>query len=116
MRVTPRRLMAMLAIWLTGVVCLAEPAVTGRVLILDNDRVLEGEIERVGDQYRIRRPSGETWLPASKAQALCYSLEEGYICLRERANLDDPDERLRLRAGAAPTACKTRRCTRRPRP
>lgn len=75
----------------------AEPApAAGKVLLLDNDRVLEGDIERVGDQYRVRRKVGETWVPADRAVCLCASLDDAYASLRRRANLHDPDERLRL--------------------
>jgi hypothetical protein len=77
----------------------AEPAATpttGHVLVLDNEGTLEGDIERVGDQYRVRRRVGETWVPATKALALCNSAVDAYAYLRERSNLNDPDERLRL--------------------
>jgi hypothetical protein len=73
-----------------------DPPVTGHVAVLDNGRVLEGDIERVGEQYRVRRSIGETWLPADKVQALCATLDEAYRFLRGQANLNDPDERLRL--------------------
>jgi len=69
---------------------------TGHVLLLDNDRIMEGDIERVGDQYRIRRSIGETWMAADKVQCLCASVEEVYLFLRGRANADDPDEHLQL--------------------
>jgi hypothetical protein len=72
------------------------PPAAGKVLILENERTLEGDIERVGDQYRVRRSVGETWVPGDKVLQLCASLEEGYQFLRSRANLQDPDERLRL--------------------
>src|SRR5579871_5431153 len=68
----------------------------GKVVLLPNDRVMEGDIERVGDQYRIRRPNGETWLSADVVRRLCNSLEETYAYMRTQANLKDPDERLRL--------------------
>jgi hypothetical protein len=68
----------------------------GRVLVLDNERTLEGDIERQGDQYRIRRAVGETWVPGCKVLRLCATREEAYAYLRSRANLGDPDERLRL--------------------
>jgi hypothetical protein len=68
----------------------------GKVLVLDNERTLTGDIERVGGQYRIKRLLGETWLAADKVLRLCGSLEEAYAFLRSRANLCDPDERLRL--------------------
>lgn len=96
MKVTMRQVLGLLAVWLSGVICVAGQPDKGRVLILDTDRVLEGDIERSGDQYRVRRQSGETWLPAAKVRALCNSLEEAYVYLRDRANLEDPDERLRL--------------------
>src|SRR5262245_22476564 len=75
----------------------AAPPSTGKVLVLDNERTLEGDVERVGDQYRVRRPSGgETWLAADKVLRLCASLEDAHAYLQSRANLRDPDERLRL--------------------
>src|SRR5262249_10845254 len=69
---------------------------TGRVLVLDNERTLEGDIEQQGSQYRIRRSVGETWVPADKVLKLCQTREEAYQFLRSRANLTDPDDRLRL--------------------
>jgi hypothetical protein len=75
----------------------ADPRVTtGRVLVLDNERTLEGDIARDGDEYRVRRPLGETSVPADKVLCLCASREEAYAFLCTRANLRDPDERLRL--------------------
>jgi hypothetical protein len=75
----------------------AEPApAAGKVLLLDNERVLEGDIERADDQYRVRRASGETLVPAGKALYLGATLDDAYAFLRRRANLNDPDERLRL--------------------
>src|SRR5262245_43108360 len=68
----------------------------GRVLVLDNERTLEGDIDRVGEQYRVRRPVGELWLPAENVLFLCDTREEAYAFLRARANLRDPDEHLRL--------------------
>jgi hypothetical protein len=68
----------------------------GRVLVLDNDRIVEGDIERVGDQYRVRRAVGETWVPGTKVLRLCADMADAYRFLAHRANLDDPDERLRL--------------------
>src|SRR5262249_36507376 len=69
---------------------------TGHVLVLDNERILEGDIERIGEQYRVRRTVGELWVPGNKALALCGSRQEAYEFLRGRANLQDADERLRL--------------------
>jgi hypothetical protein len=72
------------------------PAAAGKVLLLQNERALEGDIERVGDQYRVRRTVGETWVPAERALCLCQTMPEAFEQLRARANLGDADERLRL--------------------
>jgi hypothetical protein len=75
----------------------AEPPLTrGKVLVLQNEHTLGGDIERVGDQYRVRRLTGETWVPADRVLRLCASLEDALALLQSRANLRDPDERLRL--------------------
>src|SRR5947208_2979320 len=68
----------------------------GKVLILENERVLEGDVEKIGSQYLIRRSVGETWVPGERVLAMCQSREEAYKFLRGRANLDDADEHLKL--------------------
>jgi hypothetical protein len=68
----------------------------GKVLILKNEYTIEGDIERVGDRYCVRRKVGETWVPAERVLALVASLPDAYAYLRSRINCDDPDERLRL--------------------
>lgn len=72
------------------------PPASGKVLILANDRVLEGEIDRFGDQYRIRRGVGETLIAANRGKRLCADWGEALAYVRSQANLGDPDERLRL--------------------
>jgi hypothetical protein len=73
-----------------------QPPTAGHVIVLDNERTLDGDIERVGEQYRIRRASGETWIPVSKDSWLCESFDDAYQLLRRRSNPDDPDEHIRL--------------------
>lgn len=73
-----------------------QPPTSGHVLILENGRTLEGDIERDGSQYRVCRPIGETWVSSDKVVRLCGSQEEAYDYLRRQANLRDPDERMRL--------------------
>jgi hypothetical protein len=68
----------------------------GKVLILKNEYTMEGDIERVGDRYRVRRNVGETWVPADRVLALTASLPDAYVYLRGRINREDADERLRL--------------------
>ena len=72
------------------------PHAKGRVLVLVNERTMQGAIERDGDQYRVRRSVGETAVPADNVLCLCDTLEEAYAFLRGRANLNDADERMRL--------------------
>ncbi|HWG41493.1 MAG TPA: hypothetical protein VN688_01820 [Gemmataceae bacterium] len=68
----------------------------GKVLILKNEHTMEGDIERVGDRYRLRRLTGETWVPMDRVLCVVGTLPDAYAYLRGRANLEDADERLRL--------------------
>jgi hypothetical protein len=69
---------------------------SGKVLLLDNERIVEGDIERDGNRYHVRRELGESWIPADKAIRLCASREDAFKFLRDRTNLRDLDERLKL--------------------
>jgi hypothetical protein len=74
-----------------------EPRPAGRVLVLDNERLLEGEVVRQDDQFCVRDPrGGELRLPAEKVLKVCASREQAFAFVATRANLRDPDERLRL--------------------
>jgi hypothetical protein len=68
----------------------------GKVLILKNEYTMQGDIERIGDNYCVRRKQGENWVPAERVLALTASMEDAYANLHGRINLDDADERLRL--------------------
>jgi hypothetical protein len=102
MKPTTASILCVVVLLPVGWLCAREPGTVspgpakGRVLLLENERALQGEVDRIGDQYRIRRGSGETWASANKVLRVCASLEEAYQFLRARANLNDPDERLRL--------------------
>ena len=74
----------------------APAKVTGHVLIRLNESTVEGDIELTGGQYRVRRPVGALYVPPEDVLKLCENREEAYLFLRQRANLRDPDERLRL--------------------
>jgi hypothetical protein len=69
---------------------------SGKVLLLRSERALEGDIEKVGAQYHVRRGSGEMLVAAEQAVRLCADWDDAYRYLRGRANLNDADERLRL--------------------
>ena len=92
------------------------PRSTGRVLVLENERTIEGDIQREENGYRIRRQIGETTVPADKVIRLCASLEEAYEFLRTRANLRDADERMRLAHWCHLRGCANKRSRKRPRP
>ncbi len=72
------------------------PRNTGRVLLLRNERALEGDIELSGEQYHIRRPAGELTIPAAQVMCLCAGWDEAFAVLARQANMHDPDERVRL--------------------
>jgi hypothetical protein len=73
-----------------------EPVTAGKFLVLRNGHTLRGDIERVGDQYRVRRDGGETWIAAGLVARLFRDTEEAYQFLRAKADLKDADERLQL--------------------
>ena len=68
----------------------------GKILLLDTDRAMEGDILRLGEKFRIRRSVGELWLPAKRVKFVGNSWAEAVAFMRSRANLGDADERLRL--------------------
>jgi hypothetical protein len=70
--------------------------VSGKVLLLTTERTLEGDIDQVGEAFRVKRQTGEMSVPAAQVLRLCATMEEAFECVRGRANLRDPDERLRL--------------------
>jgi hypothetical protein len=72
------------------------PAVAGHVLILNNERVLEGDVVRDGAVFRIRKGESEISIPARQALKVCTDRAAAYDYMRRRVNLGDPDERLRL--------------------
>ena len=72
------------------------PRTTGKVLVLDNGNILEGNIELHGEQYRIERAVGEVWVPAGKGMRLCVDWQEAFAAMAAQANLLDPDEHMRL--------------------
>jgi hypothetical protein len=74
----------------------APPVSKGKVLLLRNERVIEGDIEKVGVQYRVKRGASETWVNADQVVQLCIDWNDLYEMKKKRVNLSDPDERLKL--------------------
>ncbi len=73
-----------------------QPARVGKVLLLENERTIEGEVERYPDFYRVRRSVGETQIPTHQVLALCADYKEAFEFLKRRTNLSDADERFKL--------------------
>ena len=73
-----------------------EPVHPNRILILENESVLEGRIEQRGNWYHIRQALGETVIPTTGVLKIVDSHADAYKYLQKRANLRDPDERIRL--------------------
>ena len=72
------------------------PTETGKVLVLENGALMEGDIARIGDRYRIACSGGERWVPAAGVVRLVQDRHQAYLVMASRANLRDADERLRL--------------------
>jgi len=67
-----------------------------RVVLLGNEKVLEGDIERAGERIAVRRNGAETWIPAAQAVFIGPDLKSAYVFMQSKANLKLADERLRL--------------------
>src|SRR6516162_3240974 len=97
---TALRSFSLLAIVATAIPALAattpEPLTSGKFLVLRNGHTLEGDIERIGEQYRVRRNGGETLVPANTVLRLFRDADECCAFLRGKLNPLDPDDRLRL--------------------
>jgi hypothetical protein len=74
----------------------ASAAPRSRVLLLDNQQILEGEIEQVGDQYRVRREGGETLVPAPRVVTVCDTVEAVYEFLRGKVDPTNAAAHFRL--------------------
>jgi hypothetical protein len=72
----------------------APPA--NRVLLLDNDELIEGDTQKVGNSYRIRRTTGELSIPAARVVADVADRNAAFLLLRQRMKANDPGDHVRL--------------------
>ena len=86
----------LLPILITVGLAAAEPALKSQVLVLVGGGVMEGDIERLGDRYRIRRGDSETSIPAEQVLFVAEDLRAVYRVLEERAPPDNSEEHLKL--------------------
>jgi hypothetical protein len=82
-------------LFLCAFVAAAEPT-SGKVIVLDNDLTLEGDISLDGEQYIIRGAVGTTTIPVDRVRKVCADKKEALGYLREKTNPEDPDDRLKL--------------------
>jgi len=76
----------------------ADPPVssTGKVLVIDYDRLMEGTIERDGNRFRIRQGAGEMTVPATPNMILVPDREAAYQLVKSRIKPGDLMDRVRL--------------------
>src|SRR5262249_40590664 len=85
-----------LALAMSSLVVAGEPVATGKVLVFDHGGVLEGDVRRIGERYRIRIGMGETWVPAAGVLGVVGDKESAFQLLKQYANLNDPKDHVRL--------------------
>jgi hypothetical protein len=90
-----RLFLCLVAATLFSMSALAEPP-PAAVLLLDNRSVLQGEIERRGDEYLVRRDGGETTVPAARVLAALPNTDAAFRFLKEKIDSQDTDAHLRL--------------------
>lgn len=91
------KICSLFVLLLAGTVARSEPTSASRILVLDNENLLEGEITRVEGGYQIRRASGgDLILPNKRVLAIVSDHKGAFSFVADRANLRDADERLRL--------------------
>lgn len=87
---------ALSAVLLFAVATPGQTLPAGKVLLLTNKRVLEGDVTRVGDSYRVVRAGGETLVPAGDVLTVCADLNAAYKTLLGRGDVRDGAHRLEL--------------------
>ena len=55
----------------------AGPPANVRILVLDNENLLEGEVTRVADGYEVRRATGDLTLPAGRVLIIDFNAAKG---------------------------------------
>ena len=63
------------------------------MLVLENERTLEGDIRREGDRYCVRRAVGEVWVCSGQSN-MEWSVNAGETPSEVKANSKNPDLRL----------------------
>jgi hypothetical protein len=67
-----------------------------RFLLLESRQLVEGEIEQVGDGFRVKCDGGETLIPIDRVMALCVDKAGAYRVLSEKTDPKNAEQRLKL--------------------
>jgi hypothetical protein len=78
-------------------VAFADGPAAPKIVVLDNENLIEGTVSKTADVYVIRRQvGGDIELPANRVLAVVKDRKEAFALVFERANRGDADEHLRL--------------------
>src|SRR5713226_1715973 len=70
--------------------------IKGKILLLKTGHAMEGDIEKVGTQWCIRRGRSEVWIAEDKAIRLCADWDDAYAYAQTQIKLDDANDRVKL--------------------
>src|SRR5215218_5019128 len=76
--------------------CVLLAQTSTKIIVLDNENILEGTATLTEERYQIRTGSGEFTLPKVRVLAIVANKQEAFDIVAQRANRGDADERLRL--------------------
>ena len=74
----------------------ANERTAGKVLLLKNGNIMEGEITKTGTQMCIRRGTSEVWVGLDKTARLCADWDDAYVYMLTQINLEDANDRMAL--------------------
>jgi len=67
-----------------------------RFLLLESRQLVEGEIEQVGDSFKVKRDGGETLIPVDRVMAICIDKAGAFRVLSEKTDPKNAEQRLKL--------------------
>lgn len=85
-----------LAVFSAALAATQSQAGAPQVVVLRNGNVLEGEVDRLGDMYRIATQSSEIRLPARDVERIAPTLLDAYAARQQEVHDDSQTDRLEL--------------------
>jgi hypothetical protein len=68
----------------------------GKILLLKTGHAMEGDIEKVGTQFCVRRGKSEIWIAEDRAIQLCADWDDAYAYAQTQIKRDDANDRVKL--------------------